>query len=113
VIKGLTVNISQVSDNQIISILFCSLAMLKSPLSVEEKVTALEKVLMSRVLNSNQPLAVVQTGFDMFDEAALAYATSIEERLKALDVSKISTGSDILDEAVKERINALLESNFS
>ena len=87
--------------------------MLKSPLSAEEKVKDLEKALMSRVLNSNQPLSVVQTGFPMFDEAVVAYATSIEERLKAVDVSKISTGSELLDEAFKERLGSLLENNFS
>jgi hypothetical protein len=107
------VNISQVSENQTISIWFCCLAMLKSPLTVEEKVTALEKALMSMVLNSNQPVSVIQTGFPLFDEAVVSYALAIEERLKAINVANISTGSPLLDEAFKERLASLIQSNFS
>jgi hypothetical protein len=106
-------NISQVSENQVILVWFCCLAMLKSPLPMEDKVTALEKALMSKVLNSNQVVYVIQTGFPLFDEAVISYAVSIEERLKAIDVANISTGSPLLDEAFKERLTSLLQSNFS
>jgi hypothetical protein len=103
------VNISQVSDNQIVSIWFCCLAMLKNSLPIDEKVLALEEALMTKVLNNNQPLSMVQTGLPLFDESVVAYAVTIEQRLKGLDLAQISTGSSLLDSAFKKQIGSLID----
>jgi len=103
----------QVSDSQLMMIWFYCLAMLHSPLTVEEKIKVLENALLSKVLDSNQALPVVQSGLLPFDEALLAYASALESRLRGIDASKISTGSEIFDNAFKERIQKVIDTNFS
>ena len=106
-------NTVQVSDNQIIAIWFCCLAMLYFPEPLEKKIQLLENALMSKVLDTNTILAAVQTGLIPFDEAVLAYGKGIEERMRSIDVSKISTGSEILDNAFRDRIQKIVDTNFN
>jgi hypothetical protein len=106
-------NTVQVFDNQIISIWFCCLAMLHSQEPVEKKIQLLENALMSRILDTQSTLAAVQTGLIPFDEAVLAYGKGIEERMRSIDASKISTGSEILDNAFKDRLQKIVDTNFN
>lgn len=105
-------NISQVPDNQLIAIWFACLAWANNPLPIEQKTSILEKALMAKILDSNQPLTIVQGGFIEFDNALMDYAQALEQRVRALQISTISTGSEILDGAFKERIKKLIEINF-
>ncbi len=87
--------------------------MLYSPEPLEKKIQLLENALMSKVLDTNTILAAVQTGLIPFDEAVLAYGKGIEERMRSIDVSKISTGSEILDNAFRDRIQKIVDTNFN
>lgn len=106
-------HIAQVSDGEIIKIWFSCLAVLHCPMTVEDKIKTLENALMSKVLDTNQVIPVIQTGLLPFDNAQIAYAKSVEERLRAIDVSKISTGSEIFDNAFKDHIQKVIDTNFS
>lgn len=106
-------NTVQVSDNQIVMIWFSCLAVLHCPMTVEDKIKTLEAALMNKILENNQTVPVVQTGLEPFDKALMGYATTIEQRFKGIDLSKISTGSDTLDAAFKNRIEQLIGTNFS
>lgn len=105
-------NFVQVTDNQLISIWFACLAWLNSTLTTEEKNTILEKALMAKILDSNQPLAIVQSGLSEFDGALLDYAKAVEQRVRGLNASNISTGSAVVDAAFKEQIDKLIALNF-
>lgn len=105
-------NFIQVSEVQLISIWFACLAWLNSPLKPEDKTAFLERALMSKILDSSQPLTIVQSGVIEFDNALMDYAKALEQRVRAIDSSNISTGSEILDIAFKDRIQKLIDSNF-
>ncbi len=106
-------NTIQVSDNQIVMIWFSCLAVLHCPMTVEDKIKTLESALMHKILENNQTVAIVQTGLEPFDKALMGYANAIEQRFKALDLTKISTGSDTLDDAFRGRIEQIINTNFS
>jgi hypothetical protein len=106
-------NLIQVSENQIMIIWFSCLALLFSPLPQEDKIKILENALMSKLLENNQILPVVQTGLLPFDEALQDYGKAIESRIRGFDMSKISTGSEIIDNAFKERLQKIIDTNFS
>jgi hypothetical protein len=106
-------NITQVPDSQLIGIWFACLAWANSPLTLEQKNSILEKALMAKILDSNQPLTIVQGGFIEFDNALMDYAQALEQRVRALQVSTISTGSEVLDSAFKDRIQRLIDINFT
>ncbi|OIP78085.1 MAG: hypothetical protein AUK48_02395 [Oscillatoriales cyanobacterium CG2_30_44_21] len=105
-------NISQVPDSQLIAMWFACLAWANNPLPIEQKNSILEKALMAKILDSNQPLTIVQGGFIEFDNALIDYAQALEQRVRALQVSTISTGSELLDSAFKDRIQTLIDINF-
>lgn len=105
-------NLSQIPDNQLIPVWFACLAWLNSTLTTEEKNSILEKALMAKILDFNQPLTIIQSGLTEFDEALLNYAKAVEQRVRGLNASNISTGSIVIDAAFKERIEKLIELNF-
>jgi hypothetical protein len=105
-------NLVQVSDSQIMIIWFSCLAMLHSPLSLEEKIKLLENALMSKLLDSHQTLPVVQTGLLPFDDALQAYGKDVEARIRGFDMSKISTGTEVFDNAFKDRLQKIIDTSF-
>jgi hypothetical protein len=102
----------QVSDAQLASIWFACLAWLNSDLPIEQKNTLLEEAFITKLLDSNQPLAILVSGLPEFDEALLSYSRTAENNLKALE-SSITTGSKTLDKSFKTRIQRITESSFS
>lgn len=105
-------NISQVPDSQLIAIWFACLAWANNPLPIEQKNSILEKALMAKILDSNQPITIVQCGFIEFDNSLMDYGQALEQRVRALQVGAISTGYEVLDSAFKDRIQRLIEMNF-
>jgi mannitol-1-phosphate/altronate dehydrogenase len=106
------VNTIQVSDNQVVFIYFACLAVLHCPMTVEDKIQTLELALMTKVLESDQSIAVVQTGLEPFDNAINLYANKVQERFENFDLSKVSTGSVLMDAAFKLRVQKIIETNF-
>lgn len=105
-------NTVQFSESHTISVWVYCLGVLYSPLSVEEKTSVIEQALLSKVLDSTVPVGIPQTGLEAFDSAALQYAQGVESRLRALNLSAISTGSPLLDNAFRERVQKTIDINF-
>lgn len=106
-------NTVAVSDNQTTMILVACLAVLHSSNPNQEKIAALESVLMARILNSSYSIPFVITGLPIIDEAVVGFASMIETRLKSLDLTQISTGSPNLDQAFANQLSEIISINFS
>lgn len=101
------------SDAHTLSVWIYCLAVLHSPSPVEEKIATIEQALLSKVLDSAIPVSIPQTGLEAFDSAAVQYSQGVETRLRALDLTAISTGSPLMDNAFRERIQKTIDINFS
>lgn len=106
-------NIISASENQVTQILVVALAILKSPVTTEEKIQALETTFLGKVLVGNCSIPFVSTNIPLVDEAVAAYGLELESLLKELNGSKIQTGVTSLDLALANNFKNILSTNFN
>jgi hypothetical protein len=106
-------NTIEFSESQTLSVWIYCLAALYHPATAEAKIAMIEQVLLTKVLDSASPVSILKTGLKAIDDAAMEYSRSVEERLRAIDLSSVSTGSPLMDEAVRGRIQKTINLNFA
>jgi hypothetical protein len=99
-------------DNQAIITIMACLAVLSSPTDKEELQRQLETALISKCLDTKQIIPQITSGIEVLDTALVSYSAEFESKVKGVQIDKISTGSEIFDDAFRSTVTRFLASNF-